>query len=142
MFCKKASAILSIHERVKVLRLSLSIFTRDSLNDYTGRKRIRFVVVDIDRSKEYPLNFVCILPKQIKENDGRHTKFERRFGDESLELAKKLLKRSLKVENDWVIKEAIRERLKLLKQKPRGNTTKNCSYARSQKILANKKNKK
>jgi hypothetical protein len=98
------------------LKLSLLILTRDLLNDYTVKKRIKFVVIDLDRSREYPLNFVCILPKQIKENDGHHTKFERRFGDESLELAKKLLRRSLKAENDWEIKEAIRERLKLLKQ--------------------------
>lgn len=116
MFCEKASSILSIPEGFKVLRLSLSIFARDLLSDYAGKKRVRFAVVDLDRSEEYPLNFVCILPKQIKENDGHHTKFERRFGDESLELAKKLLRRSLKAENDWEIKEAIRERLKLLKQ--------------------------
>jgi hypothetical protein len=119
------------------LKLSLYIFKRDLLNDYNSKKRIRFVVVDLDRSKEYPLNFVCILPKQIKENDGHYTKFERRFGDESLELAKKLLRRSLRAENDWEIKEAIRERLRLLKQERQRKTAKNRSYARSRKILAN-----
>lgn len=115
------------------MKLSLSIFKREELNDYSNKKRIRFAVVDLDRSKEYPINFVCILPKQIKENGGHYTKFERKFGDESLDLAKKLLKRSLKAENDWEVKEEIRERLELLKQKPQRNTIKSRSYFRSYK---------
>lgn len=109
--------MLTICKGFKVLKLSLFAFKRNLLNDYTGKKNIRFAVVDLHRSKEYPLNFVCILPKQIKEKHGHYTKFERRFGDESLKLAKKLLKRSLKAENDWEIKDEIRERLNLLKQK-------------------------
>lgn len=100
------------------MKLKLSIFKREELNDYSGRNYIRFAIVDLDRSKEYPANFVCILPKQIKANGGHHTKFERRFGDESLELAKKLLKRALKTQSDWEVKEEIRERLELLKPKP------------------------
>ena len=107
------------------MKLSLSIFKREDLNEYSGKNNIRFVVVDIDRSRKYPQNFVCILPKQIKANSRRHTRFQRKFGDESLDLAKKLLKRSLKSENDWQVKEEIRERLELLKPKPQRNIMRN-----------------
>ena len=115
---KKASEML-LNEELDVLKLSLSIFKQKELNDYLGKNRIRFAVVDLDRSNEYPVNFVCILPKQIKENGGYHTKFESKFGDESLDLAKRLLKHSLRAENDWEVKQEIIERLKLLKQKPK-----------------------
>ena len=111
---KKASEML-LNEELDVLKLSLSIFKQKELNDYLGKKRIRFAVVDLDRSNEYPVNFVCILPKQIKENGGYQTKFESKFGDESLDLAKRLLKHSLRAENDWEVKQEIIERLKLLK---------------------------
>jgi hypothetical protein len=100
------------------MNLSLSIFKREDLNNYSGKKDIRFAVVDLDRSRKYPINFVCILPKHIKANGRRHSKFERKFGDKSFYLAKKLLKRSLKSENDWEVKDEIRERLDLLKPKP------------------------
>jgi hypothetical protein len=103
------------------------------LNYYSGKKRIRFAVVDLDRSKEYPVNFVCILPKQIKENGGHYTRFERKFGDKSLDLAEKLLKRSLKAENDWEVKEEIRDRLELLNKKPQRNTMKKRLYFRGYK---------
>jgi hypothetical protein len=99
------------------LKLSLSIFKREKLDDYSRRDYIRFVVVDLDRSKDYPANFVCILPKNIKLNGKCHTKFERKFGDNSLELATKLLTRSLRVERNREVKEEIRERLDLLKPK-------------------------
>jgi hypothetical protein len=100
------------------LKLRLSIFKKEELNDYPGKNNIRFVIVDRERSRKYPLNFVCILPKKIKANGRHHTNFERKFGDKSLELAKKLLKRSLKSEKDWEVKEEIRERLEMLKPKP------------------------
>ena len=99
------------------MKLSLSIFKREELTDYTDKNYIRFAVVDLDRSRKYPANFVCILPKNIKLNGVHHNKFEKKFGDESLDLAEKLLKRSLKAQNDWKVKEEIRERLKLLKPK-------------------------
>jgi hypothetical protein len=103
----------------------LSIFKKEKLNDYSGKNNIRFAVIDLDRSRKYPINFVCILPKHVKANGRNYTRFERKFGDESLDLAKKLLKRSLKAENDWQVKEEIRERLELLKPKPQRNIIRN-----------------
>lgn len=101
------------------MKLRLSVFKRKKLKDYR-RHYIRFAVVDLDRSREYPTNFVCMLPRNIKPKNGYNTNFERKFKDKSAKLANKLLKRSLKVEKDWEVKEEIRERLDLLKTKPEG----------------------
>jgi hypothetical protein len=87
---------------------------RNELNDYSRKGYIRFVVVDLDKSKKYPVNFICLLPKNIKVSGKRNSKFERNFGDNSLELAKKLLKRALRAESDRKIKAEIRKRLDLL----------------------------
>jgi hypothetical protein len=130
---KKLVRCLQYVRNVDVLKLSLSVFKREDFNDYSGRNNIRFAVVDLERSEEYPVNFVCILPKQIKANGRNHTKFERKFGDESLDLAEKLLERSLKAENDWEVKEEIRERLELLKEKPQRTTRKKRPYFHSYK---------
>ena len=91
---------------------------KKQLNDYSRKGYLRFVVVDLDRSKKYPANFICLLPKNIKASGKRNSKFERNFGDNSLELAKKLLKRASRVESDREVKAEIRKRLDLLKPKP------------------------
>jgi hypothetical protein len=101
-----------------VLKLRLLTSKRNELSDYSQEGYIRFVVVDLDKSKDYPVNFVCILPKNIKVSGKKNTKFERIFGDNSLDLAKKLLRRALRAEEDWEVKAEIRKRLDLLKPKP------------------------
>ena len=93
---------------------------KKELNDYSRKAYIRFVVVDLDRSLKYPINFICLLPKNIKVGGKRNSKFESMFGDNSLELAKKLLKRALRTESDSDIKAEIRKRLDLFKPKPHG----------------------
>ena len=100
------------------MKLRLFISKRDELNDYSRKGYIRFAIVDLDKSKDYPVNFICILPKNIKSNGKKSTKFENIFGNDSLELAKKLLKRALRTEEDWKVKAEIRKRLDLLKPKP------------------------
>ena len=106
------------------MKLSLSIFKRYELNDYSRKDYIKFAVVDLETSKEYPANFVCILPRNIRPNDKNASNFERKFGDESLDLANKLLKNALRVERDKEIKTEIRERLSLLRSKPQGRLRK------------------
>jgi hypothetical protein len=108
-----------------VLKLRLFISKRSELNDYSRKGYIRFVVVDLDRSKKYPANFVCILPKNIKPTGKKATKFEKMFENDSLELAKKLLKRALRAEEDWEVKAEIRKRLELLRQKPQNGNARN-----------------
>jgi len=96
---------------------------RNELNDYSRNGYIRFVVVDLDKSKKYPVNFICLLPKNIKVSGKRNSEFERNFGDNSLELAKKLLKRALRAEEDWETKAEIRKRLDLFNPKPQYSYT-------------------
>ena len=47
------------------LRFKLRISRREDGADYSGGKRFRLAVVDLDRAKDYPLNFVCMLPMKI-----------------------------------------------------------------------------
>jgi hypothetical protein len=108
-----------------VLKFRLFISKRSELNDYSRKGYIRFVVVDLDRSKKYPANFICILPKNIKPTGKKATKFEKMFEDDSLELAKKLLKRALRAEEDWEVKAEIRKRLELLTPKPQNRNARN-----------------
>ena len=106
------------------MKLSLSIFKREELNDYSRPSYITLVVVDLEKSKDYPANFVCVMPKNINANGKFHTKFEKIFGDNSLELAKKLLKKALRVERDREVKAEIRKRLEMLKPNPQECTRK------------------
>ena len=46
--------------------ISLRISKFDSVADYSGGKRFRFAIIDLDRGKEYPVNFICLLPLQLK----------------------------------------------------------------------------
>ena len=48
------------------MRLRLRISRLDDVADYSGGKRFRFAVVDLDKGKDYPVNFVCMLLLQIK----------------------------------------------------------------------------
>jgi len=106
------------------MKLSLSIFKRNELNDYSSKDYIKFAVVDLEASKDYPANFVCVLPRSIGSTGKNLTSFERNFGEKSLELARKLLKRALRVERDREVKVEIRERLNRLEPKPQGCTRK------------------
>ena len=70
-------------------RLRISKF--DNVADYSVGKRFRFAVVDLDRGKDYPVNFVCLLPSQLKPEGNDSSVFRRVFGEESLLVAKRLL---------------------------------------------------
>ena len=74
--------------------------------------RIRLVVVDLDRSKRYPLNFVCVLPRYFRILEKRSSKFAKLFGEKSLPTAKKLLVEASKQEDDPEIKTVIDKRIK------------------------------
>ena len=95
------------------MRPQLLILRNNDARDYSAAEHLRFVVVDLDRAKEYPANFVCMLPIRLSFNDNKSTIFERTFGKNSLSLAKKLLADSLKSEADVDFKTEIERRLKL-----------------------------
>jgi hypothetical protein len=72
----------------------------------------------MEKSQEYPLNFVCLLPSRIKPNDKQPSVFQKTFGEKSLEMAKTLLKETLERETDHEIKNEIERRMELLDPKP------------------------
>ena len=83
--------------------------------EVTLKTEVQVVVVDLDRSKDYPLNFVCVLP-QTAILPGKHANiFGKIFGSSSLEVAITLLKLALKRGKDDEIREELAKRLKILK---------------------------
>jgi len=49
---------------------------------------IQLIVVDLDKSKRYPLNFVCVLPRYLRLLEKRSSNFAKIFGEKSLCVAK------------------------------------------------------
>lgn len=96
------------------MKPKLYTFKREELESYNSRNRIYFVVVNLDKSRKYPANFVCVLPKLRSSIVRPSTQFSRVFGNDSLRLAKQLLKKAYKNEDDAEIRAEIRERLKSL----------------------------
>ena len=96
------------------MKPKLYTFKRDELERYNSRNRIYFVVVNLDKAKKYPANFVCVLPKLKSSIVRPSSEFSRVFGKDSLRLAKQLLNKALKDEDDAEIRAEIQERLKFL----------------------------
>jgi len=76
-----------------------------------------FAVIDLDVSDQYPHNFVCILPKSIQLKGTPLNIFEKRFKDDSINVATNLLKKALRSRPDADTKKSILQRLKLLEPK-------------------------
>ena len=100
------------------MNLSLEVFKTDYAGDYSKGRHIRFAVVDLDNSKGYPANYICLLPANQSANGKADNNFSKLFGKESSELAKKLLTKALKTEEDAEVKGEIKRRLTMLKPKP------------------------
>ena len=100
------------------MKLRLYISKKDDMRDYSQGHYIRFAVIDLGKSKKYPANYVCMLPLQPRANGKAHNVFSKLFGNDSLELAKRLLTKALRAESDSEIKAEIKRRLKLLEPKP------------------------
>ena len=79
--------------------------------------RIQLVVVDLDKSKRYPLNFVCVLPRYFRIVEKRSSKFAKLFGEKSLCTAKKLLIDARRNEDDPEITTVIDKRIKDINSK-------------------------
>jgi len=75
---------------------------------------IQLVVVDLDKSSQYPLNFVCVLPRYFRLLEKRSSKFAKTFGPTSLDVAKTLLVEADKQEDDPQIKKVIGKRIKAI----------------------------
>ena len=84
--------------------------------------KIRFAVVDIDKSDHYPQNFICGLPAlnvALLHKTAEYP-FLQFFGQRSSEVARALLKEALNEETDLEVIVEIERRLKLLEAKTRG----------------------
>ena len=97
------------------MKLQLRI-TEKEIKHYSTETKTKhiFAVVDLDKSKKYPQNFVSLLPKNIKAAAKPANVFEKLFGNESLKIAKHLLEKALRKRPNPKTAKAIRERLKLL----------------------------
>ena len=99
------------------MKLRLRI-TKKETKDHS-KTQYKFAVIDKDKAKNYPENFVCLLPKSIKLKAKPVNIFEKIFGNDSIETAKDLLKKALRLRPDSETKKEIRERLKNLEPKPK-----------------------
>ena len=101
------------------MKLKLAITTKyvDSVSG-SGEEFV-FSVLDFDKAKSYPLNFVCILPKNLNVKSGSlKSEFYRVYGENGNQVATKLLTSALKSEDNFEFKEEIAKRLKALEPKP------------------------
>ena len=103
------------------MKMRLKVFAEDTIN--LG-KHFRFAVVDLDKSHDYPANFVCILPILVNNDGKSQTAFFKIFGNKSLEQAKLLLSEALKNESEHEVKGEIQRRLTLLE--PEKNRQSKC----------------
>ena len=86
-------------------------------NGNQPQERVQLVVVDLDRGKRYPLNFVCVLPRYFRILEKRSSKFAKMFGTKSLPTARKLLVDADHQEEDPEIKTVIKRRIKAIDAK-------------------------
>ena len=87
-------------------------------------ENIQLVVVDLDKGKRYPLNFVCVLPRYFRILEKRSSKFAKLFGEKSPSTAKKLLVDAVQREEDPEIKAVINKRIKDIDSKQEIDTQK------------------
>lgn len=73
---------------------------------------VQLVVIDLDKGKRYPINFVCILPRYLRLLEKRSSNFARIFGEKSLCIAKNLLVDAKYAEADPEIQKVISRRIR------------------------------
>ena len=101
------------------MNLKLHITKNYNVEDYTKAEHIRIAVVDTDISKDYPANFVCMLPRTNNPNATIQNKFQEKYGNQSGEIIKKLLDQALKTTDDQDLKKELLKRLNILNPKPK-----------------------
>ncbi len=78
---------------------------------------VQLVVVDLDRGRRYPLNFVCVLPRYLRLLEKRSSNFAKIFGERSVCVAKNLLVEATHEEGDPDIQKVISKRIRDIDQK-------------------------
>ena len=100
------------------MNLRLKVFKTYYKRGWSQGWHIRLAILDKDKAKNYPANYICLLPLHIKANSKANSTFSKIFGNNSQKLAKQLLTKALKTEKDTEIKTEITKRLELLEPKP------------------------
>ena len=100
------------------MTFELRIFKGDYGRYRVAQSHLRFVVLDSNKSKSYPSNFISMLPMRIDIDGKIPSIFTKLFGNKSLKIARGLLTESLKKEHDSEIKAEIKRRLNLLEPNP------------------------
>jgi len=100
------------------MRVGLLLCKYENTEDYSVARGFRFAVVDLDKAKNCPMNFVCMFPEKIDADGKSQSVCLQIFGDKSLEQARALLTGALETEDDSEVKAEIERRLKLLEAKP------------------------
>lgn len=96
------------------MRLQLRITKHTAY--YETNPSFLFSILDLDKGKKYPLNFVCVLPESLNTIKSRKTRFSEIFGKNDINVAKKLLVKALKNEDYAEFKLEIERRLQLFDQ--------------------------
>jgi hypothetical protein len=100
------------------MKLELLV-SKNSMNRASGfRVEIVFAVIDLDKAQSYPMNFVCLLPKNLQTERNPNRIFLKIFGEESNKVAVELLTNALISEGDVGVRDEIEKRLKALHPKP------------------------
>ena len=100
------------------MTFKLIIFTGEYGRGHHAWNHFRFAVVDLNKSKSYPENFVSMLPMRLDFDGKLPSAFTKFFGNKSLKIARGLLTESLKKEHGSEIKAEIARRLNLLEPNP------------------------
>jgi hypothetical protein len=97
--------------------MNLKLYALKNATYSQTQERVQLVVVDLDRGKRYPLNFVCVLPRYFRILEKRSSKFAKIFGTKSLVTARDLLIDAETQEEDPEIRTAIKRRIRDIDQK-------------------------
>jgi hypothetical protein len=92
--------------------MNLKLYALKNATYSQTQEHVQLVVVDLDRGKRYPLNFVCVLPRYFRVLEKRSSKFAKLFGTRSLTMARTLLIDAETQEEDPEIKTVIKRRIK------------------------------
>ncbi len=102
-----------------VMNLQLYISKKNTSRHSEYKEDYVLAIVDLDKASSYPRNFVCVLP-QLSPTNKSSSAYLKLFGEESLPLAKRLLKKALKHEADSEVKTELQKRVDILE--PKQNT--------------------